>query len=165
MARSRLSVTRFRHFPPTMGDAVRVSLPASEVPRTPAVPPGSAAGQRMRAIDTLLADRGQLFQALFLSAPIPKALVNLDGHILVANPMLCALTGRTAADLSGRHVDLFAHPDDPPVADLGLVPGPNEPASLDPNLLLDGERRLRRSDGTELWVVQSHELVRRSSGA
>jgi PAS domain-containing protein len=73
-----------------MGDAVVVSLPASEVPRTPAATAGRAAGQRMRAIDTLLADRGQLFQALFLSAPIPKALVDLDGHILVANPMLCA---------------------------------------------------------------------------
>jgi len=146
-----------------MGDPVQVSLPASEVPRTPAAT-GSGAGQRMRAIDTLLADRGQLFQALFLSAPIPKALVDLGGHILVANPMLCALTGRTAEELAGRHVDLFAHPDDPPVADLGLVPSPNEPAFLDPHLLLDGERRLRRSDSTELWVVQSHELVRRNDG-
>src|SRR5829696_8023788 len=147
-----------------MGDPVVVSLPASEVPRTPVGTTGGAAGQRMRAIDTLLADRGQLFQALFLSAPIPKALVDLDGHILVANPMLCALTGRTADDLSGRHVDLFAHPDDPPVADLGLVPGIGEPDHLDPNLLLDGERRLRRSDGTELWAVQSHEIVRHNNG-
>src|SRR3954454_7583094 len=109
-----------------MGDAVQMSLPASEVPRTP--------GQRMRAIDTLLADRGQLFQALFLSAPIPKALVDLGGHILVANPMLCALTGRTAEELSGRHVDLFAHPDDPPVGDLGLNVAEGE-LQLDPNLL------------------------------
>jgi len=147
-----------------MGDAVQVSLPASEVPRTPAGSTGGGAGHRMRAIDTLLADRGQLFQALFLSAPIPKALVDLGGHILVANPMLCALTGRTAEELAGRHVDLFAHPDDPPVADLGLVPAPNEPAHLDAHLLLDGERRLRRSDGTELWVVQSHEIVRHSNG-
>ena len=69
----------------------------------------------MRAIDTLLADRGQLFQALFLSAPIAKALVDLEGHLLVANPMMCALTGRTAESLAGRHVDLLAHPDDPPV--------------------------------------------------
>ena len=147
-----------------MGDPVQVSLPASEVPRTPAGSPGGGTGHRMRAIDTLLADRGQLFQALFLSAPIPKALVDLGGHILVANPMLCALTGRTAEELAGRHVDLFAHPDDPPVADLGLVPAPGEPAHLDPHLLLDGERRLRRSDGTELWVVQSHEIVRHSNG-
>src|SRR5688500_3442765 len=79
--------------------------------------------------------------------------------------MLCALSGRTADELSGRHIDLFAHPDDPPVADLGLSPGPNEPDDLDPHLLLDGERRLRRSDSTELWVVQSYEIVRHNNGA
>ncbi|MCW2531991.1 MAG: domain S-box/diguanylate cyclase, partial [Blastococcus sp.] len=147
-----------------MRDPVLVSLPASEVPRTPAGTPGASAGQRMRAIDTLLADRGQLFQALFLSAPIPKALVDLDGHVLVANPMMCALTGRTAEELAGRHVDLLAHPDDPPVGDLGLEAGQAEP-HLDPHLLLDGERRLRRSDGTELWAIQSHEIVRHNNGA
>src|SRR3954451_17995991 len=113
-----------------MGDAVQMSLPASEVPRTP--------GQRMRAIDTLLADRGQLFQALFLSAPIPQALVGLGGHILVGNPIVCALTGRRPEELSRRHVDLLAHPDDPPVADLGFLPGPGDPLLVDRPLLLDG---------------------------
>ena len=86
----------------------------------------------MRAIDTLLADRGELFQALFLSAPIPKALVELDGHVLVANPMMCALTGRTAEELAGRHVDLLAHPDDPPVGDLGLDVRPASRARPEP---------------------------------
>lgn len=152
----------FRGFAALMRDPVPVTLPASETPRSDAGTPG-VAGQRMRAIDTLLADRGQLFQALFLSAPIAKALVDLDGHVLVANPMMCALTGRTAENIAGRHVDLLAHPDDPPVGDLGLAPRAGEPV-LDPNLLLDGERRLRRSDGTELWVVQSHEVVRHNNG-
>src|SRR5947209_17966485 len=111
-----------------MPDSDPVSLPAPDVPWTPAGRSGPAGGQRPRAIATLLADRGQLFQALFLSAPIAKALVDLDGHILVPNPIMCALTGRTAEDLSGRHIDLLAHPDDPPVTDLGLVPAPGEPA-------------------------------------
>src|SRR3712207_6510629 len=146
-----------------MGNAVQVTLPASEPPPFPGSPAGDA-GHRLRAIDTLLADRGQLFQALFLSAPIAKALVGLDGHILVANQTMCALTGRTAEQLAGRHVDLLAHPDDAPVADLGLVPPPGEPV-LDPHLLVDGERRLRRADGRELWVVQSHDVVRHTSGA
>ena len=146
-----------------MRDSQRVSLPANETPWQPAGTPDAAARQRMRAIDTLLADRGQLFQALFLSAPIAKALVDLDGHVLVANPVMCALTGRSADELAGRHIDLLAHPDDPPVGDLGLLPPPGEP-DLDPNLLLDGERRLRRSEGTELWVVQTHEIVRRNNG-
>src|SRR4051794_5143772 len=157
----RISGLGFRHLAPPMRDPVGVSLPAPEMPRHPAAP--GAAGHRMRAIDTLLADRGQLFQALFLSAPIAKALVDLDGHILVANPAMCALTGRTAEQISGRHVDLFAHPDDPPVGDLGLAPAAGQPA-LDPHLLLDGERRLRRSDGTELWVIQSHEVVHHNNG-
>src|SRR5919112_860810 len=146
-----------------MRDPVLVSLPAPELPAESAGPEGDAAGQRMRAIDTLLADRGELFQALFLGAPIAKAMVELDGHVLVANPMMCALTGRTAESLAGRHVDLLAHPDDPPIGDLGLAPVAGDPV-MDPNLMLDGERRLRRSDGTELWVVQSHEVVRRNDG-
>jgi len=146
-----------------MRDSVPVSFPAPELPMNGADSASDVAGQRMRAIDTLLADRGELFQALFLGAPIAKAMVELDGHVLVANSMMCALTGRTADELSGRHVDLFAHPDDPPVGDLGLAPAAGQPA-LDPHLLLDGERRLRRSDGTELWVVQSHEVVHHNNG-
>jgi diguanylate cyclase (GGDEF)-like protein/PAS domain S-box-containing protein len=146
-----------------MGDPVRVSLPAPEMPRPAAGSHDAALGRRLRAIDTLLADRGQMFQALFLGAPIAKALVDLDGHILVANQMLCALTGRTTDELAGRHVDLLAHPDDAPITDIAPVPAPGEPP-MDPYLLLDGERRLRRSDGVELWVVQSHEVVRHTSG-
>jgi diguanylate cyclase (GGDEF)-like protein/PAS domain S-box-containing protein len=147
-----------------MHDPVRVSLPAHDVPRPPAPAPARGAGSRPRPIDTLLADRGQLFQALFLSAPIAKALVDLDGHVLVANPIMCALTGRTAEELTGRHVDLLAHPDDPPVGD-SVLPEVAEEAGMDPNLLLDGERRLRHRDGRELWVVQSHEVVRHTTGA
>jgi diguanylate cyclase (GGDEF)-like protein/PAS domain S-box-containing protein len=144
-----------------MRDPVQVSLPAPEMPSPGGDP---AAGQRLRAIDTLLADRGQLFQALFLAAPIAKALVDLDGHILVVNPIMSALTGRTAEELAGRHIDLLAHPDDAPISDLAPVQPPGEPV-MDPYLLLDGERRLRRADGRELWVVQSHDVVRHTSGA
>src|SRR4051795_12676505 len=157
--RTRLSVGRFRRFGRSMTDPVRVNFPAPGTPRPPVGAP-----QRLRAIDTLLADRGQLFQALFLGAPIAKALVDLEGHILVANPVMCGLTGRTVEELRGRHVDLLAHPDEPPVTELTITPAPGE-EELDPNLLMDGERRLRRSDGTELWVVQAHDVVRHTTGA
>ncbi|SFP61303.1 PAS domain S-box-containing protein/diguanylate cyclase (GGDEF) domain-containing protein [Geodermatophilus dictyosporus] len=122
--------------------------------------PGSPAGTRLRAIDTLLADRGQLFRALFLSSPVPQALVDLDGRLLVVNDALCAMSGRTVDDVVGRHVDLLAHPDEAPVRDggTGAVPG------LDPWLRQEGERRLRRADGSELWVQQSHDVVHRSTG-
>ncbi|MGZ4650957.1 MAG: diguanylate cyclase domain-containing protein, partial [Kineosporiaceae bacterium] len=140
-----------------------MTLNAADVPQPDAVSAGAAPGSRLRAIDILLADRGQLFRALFIGAPIAKALVDLDGHILVANPVFCALTGRNAEEVAGRHVDLLAHPDDPPVGDLGLTPAAGEP-TIDPNLLLDGERRLRRSDGVEVWVQQSHEVVHYNNG-
>jgi diguanylate cyclase (GGDEF)-like protein/PAS domain S-box-containing protein len=138
-----------------------VTLSAPDVPRPRAGTPGSAAGSRLRAIDTLLADRGQLFRALFLDAPIPKALVDLDGHLLVVNEALCELTGRTPDDMVGRHVDLLAHPDEAPVPELP----PDAEASLDPWLRLDGERRLRRADGEELWAQQSHQVIHTSTGA
>src|SRR5690242_13633617 len=141
-----------------MADPVQVNSPAPGTPR-----PQAGAPQRLRAIDTLLADRGQLFQALFLGAPIAKALVDLDGHILVPNPVMCGLTGRTAEELTGRHVDLLAHPDDPPVTELNALSGPGE-GGLGPALLIDAERRVRRSDGTELWVVQAHDVVRHTGG-
>ena len=79
----------------------------------PPTPPGSPGGPSgpgrdapgpsgPRAVDTLLADRGQLFRALFLAAPIGKAVVGLDGRLLVVNPAMCTLTGRSADELVGR---------------------------------------------------------------
>ncbi len=134
-----------------------MNLSAHDVSRPQEGTAGAAAGSRLRAIDTLLADRGQLFRALFVTAPIPKALVDLDGHLLVVNDALCAMTGRTPEDMVGRHVDLLAHPDEAPVPD--RADGP-----LDPWLRVDGERRLRRADGSELWATQSHEVIHTSTG-
>ena len=156
--RPRLSVDRFPAWTGPVPHAVRVNPSAPDVSRPQAGTAGAAAGPRLRAIDTLLADRGQLFRALFLAAPIPKALVDLDGHVLVVNDALCTMTGRTPEDMVGRHVDLLAHPDEAPVPDRGDGP-------LDPWLRVDGERRLRRADGTELWTTQSHEVVHTNTGA
>ncbi|CCH86925.1 PAS domain S-box/diguanylate cyclase (GGDEF) (modular protein) [Modestobacter italicus] len=125
--------------------------------------PTGAAGQRLRAADVLLADRGQLFRALFLAAPIAKAVVSPDGHLLVANRAMCELTGRTSGALVGRHLDLLTHPDDVPVGDRATEHVPGTPL-LDPQLEVVGERRLRRADGESIWVHQSQELVHRSNG-
>jgi diguanylate cyclase (GGDEF)-like protein/PAS domain S-box-containing protein len=133
-----------------------VNLSAPDVPRPRPSAAGAAAGSRLRAIDTLLADRGQLFRALFLAAPVPKALVDLDGHLLVVNDALCAAIGRPAEELVGRHVDLLAHPDEAPV--------PDGDGELDPWLRVDGERRLRHADGSEVWAQQSHEVIHLSTG-
>jgi diguanylate cyclase (GGDEF)-like protein/PAS domain S-box-containing protein len=125
--------------------------------------PTGSTGQRLRAADVLLADRGQLFRALFLSAPIAKAVVDPSGRMLVVNPALCELTGRTSAELHGRHLDLLTHPDDVPLEDRATEHVPGTPL-LDPQLEVVGERRLRRADGESIWVHQSQELVRRTTG-
>ncbi|SFD42126.1 PAS domain S-box-containing protein/diguanylate cyclase (GGDEF) domain-containing protein [Klenkia taihuensis] len=138
---------------------MRHSVPVS----LSAVPGPSGSPTGPRAVDTLLADRGQLFRALFLSAPIGKAVVDVEGRLLVVNPALCALTGRTAEELIGRHLDLLAHPDDIPLTG---EPGTAVPGAtpLDPHLEVLGERRLRRADGSTIWVQQARELVFRTNG-
>jgi diguanylate cyclase (GGDEF)-like protein/PAS domain S-box-containing protein len=161
-------VDGFRGSGRPVGHPVQVTLSAPHVPRPrgdqPGEPGGAPAGTRLRAIDTLLADRGQMFRALFLSSPVPKALVDLDGHLLVVNDALCALSGRGIDDMVGRHVDLLAHPDEAPLPDGETSGVPGSVPGLDPWLRQDGERRLRRADGSELWVQQSHDVVHRSTG-
>ncbi|HEV7870830.1 MAG TPA: EAL domain-containing protein [Modestobacter sp.] len=138
-----------------------MTLPAPQTP--PGAPLRAVAAKRLRAADLLLADRGQVFRALFLSAPIGKAVVDVDGRMLVVNAALCTLTGRSADDLVGRHLDLLSHPDDVPIEDLALEPGPGRPL-IDPQLEIVGERRLQRADGGTLWVHQSREIVHRTTG-
>ncbi|MGY2078513.1 EAL domain-containing protein [Modestobacter sp. SYSU DS0657] len=124
---------------------------------------GPGTGQRLRAADVLLADRGQLFRALFLAAPIGKAVVDPSGRMLLVNPALCELTGRTSGELIGRHLDLLAHPDDVPLEDRATEHVPGAPL-LDPQLAVVGERRLRRADGESVWVHQTQELVHHATG-
>ncbi|MGY1749916.1 EAL domain-containing protein [Modestobacter sp. SYSU DS0511] len=124
---------------------------------------GPGTGQRLRAADVLLADRGQLFRALFLAAPIGKAVVDPSGRMLLVNPALCELTGRTSGELIGRHLDLLAHPDDVPLEDRATEHVPGTPL-LDPQLAVVGERRLRRADGESVWVHQTQELVHHATG-
>ncbi|MCZ2815061.1 putative bifunctional diguanylate cyclase/phosphodiesterase [Modestobacter sp. VKM Ac-2984] len=136
----------------------------SSAPESPAAPvPAGTAGRRLAAADVLLADRGQLFRALFLSAPVAKAVVDPSGRLLVVNPAMCELTGRTSGELVGRHLDLLTHPDDVPVEDRAAEHLPGTPL-LDPQLQVVGERRLRRADGSSIWAMQTQELIHRTNG-
>jgi diguanylate cyclase (GGDEF)-like protein/PAS domain S-box-containing protein len=146
-----------------MGHAVRVTLSAPETPPSASGPLRAVTGRRLRAADLLLADRGQLFRALFLAAPIGKAVVDTDGRLLVVNPAFCTLTGRDSEDLVGRHLDLLSHPDDVPVEDLAVESAPGRPL-IDPQLEVVGERRLQRPDGDTVWVHQSREIVHHTTG-
>src|SRR3954453_3133337 len=100
-----------------MADPVPVNFPAPGTPRPPAGAP-----QRLRAIDTLLADRAQLFQALVLGAPIAEALVAPEGHILVPSGVRCGLPQLPPEDLTARHVARLAPPPVPTVTDLSVLP-------------------------------------------
>ncbi|MCZ2836944.1 EAL domain-containing protein [Modestobacter sp. VKM Ac-2985] len=136
----------------------------SSAPESPGAPvPAGTAGRRLAAADVLLADRGQLFRALFLSAPVAKAVVDPSGRLLVVNSAMCELTGRTSGELVGRHLDLLTHPDDVPLEDRAAEHLPGTPL-LDPQLQVVGERRLRRADGSSIWAMQTQELIHRSNG-
>src|SRR3954451_17792719 len=144
-----------------MGHPVPVTTSAPE--SSGAAGPTGSAVQRLRAADVLLADRGQLFRALFLSAPIAKAVVDPSGRLLVVNPALCELTGRTSGELVGRHLDLLAHPDDVPLGDRATEHVPGTPL-LDPQLEVVGERRLRRVDVDVLGLDPLAQLLDELAG-
>jgi PAS domain S-box-containing protein len=52
------------------------------------------------------------FQRVMDSTGVGMATVGLDGRIVQANPALAAMLGTTPADLAGRDVRGFTHPDD-----------------------------------------------------
>jgi PAS domain S-box-containing protein len=52
------------------------------------------------------------FQRVMESSGVGMAIVTLDGRIAEANPALAAMLGATPAELAGRGVREFTHPDD-----------------------------------------------------
>ena len=52
------------------------------------------------------------FQRVMESTGVGMAIVGLDGRIVEANPALAAMLGATPAELAGRGVREFTHPDD-----------------------------------------------------
>ena len=92
------------------------------------------------------------FQTAFERAPLTVSLIDLDGHILDINPSGCALLGRSRDDLLGSDARATIHPDDLEHA-----------LEATTQQLVDGtgraEFRLRRADGTDVWVLSSAALV------
>jgi diguanylate cyclase (GGDEF)-like protein/PAS domain S-box-containing protein len=137
-------------------------------PEFPPRPPGSRSGidgprsgidgSRPRAIDALLADRGQLFRALFHAAPTPQVIVALDGEMLVVNLALCTLAGCTPEELVGHHFSVLSCPEDADTVSAVSRTG------LDPYVEVQGERRMRRADGHVAFVSQTREVVRHTNG-
>jgi diguanylate cyclase (GGDEF)-like protein/PAS domain S-box-containing protein len=92
-------------------------------------------------------------------APIAMAVVDLDRHVLEVNPALCAMLGRTEDWLLSRRIPDILDADDDEL-DLHMrgeaLAGRVDTASR--------EKRLRRSDGSIVWVEHSIGLLRGPSG-
>ena len=99
------------------------------------------------------------FRRAFEDAPIGMAVASLDGRFLEVNQALCALTGYTAAELTGTTFSIITHPEDV-AADVEvmrrLVAG-ELTSSVD-------EKRYLRPDGSVVWVSRSVTLVRDADG-
>ncbi|MFT3897512.1 MAG: PAS domain S-box protein [Thermomonas sp.] len=99
------------------------------------------------------------FQRVMDSSGVGMAIVTLDGRIAQANPALAAMLGATPAELAGRGVREFTHPDD-----LALTEG------LFADLLegrcssLGAEKRYIARDGGSVDVRLDTTLLRDADG-
>lgn len=98
------------------------------------------------------------FKALFRSAPVGIAFVDVKGRIIENNSALDHMLGIGKDELLGRHFSSYSHPEDR-AADGDLF-----------QELLQGERdtyrlakRDLRTDGSTIWVLLSVALVRSSN--
>jgi diguanylate cyclase (GGDEF)-like protein/PAS domain S-box-containing protein len=109
--------------------------------------------------DVLVAEVEGHFDAAFETAPIGMALFNTDGEYVRVNPALCALLGRTAADLVGRRDQELTHPDDrePDVrAAWEILQGRRDTHQA--------EKRFVRPDGSIVWTLANLTFLRDSGG-
>jgi PAS domain S-box-containing protein len=109
---------------------------------------------------TEIAERRQSeaqFRAAFEHAAVGMALLGLDGRWLRVNPALCELLARPAVELLATTSDALTPPDDL-AAELplreALLAGRRRAYQL--------EKRYRRADDSEVWVLASASLVRDS---
>lgn len=104
--------------------------------------------------DQALAAAEESFRLAFDSASHGMARLAPDGRLQRVNDVLCAMVGRSRAELEGRSLHVLAHPDDAdPVAELldRLAVGGTE---------LRCDQRLLRDDGSTAWVDLTLTAVR-----
>ncbi|MDN5917080.1 MAG: GGDEF domain-containing protein, partial [Pseudonocardia sp.] len=95
------------------------------------------------------------YGAVFAHAVIGISVSDIDGTILEANQAMCRMLGYTPAELTGRSVDAFIHPDDPPetwahVAE--MTAGDRDHIRL--------EKLYYRKDRTQIWTELVVSLIR-----
>lgn len=95
-----------------------------------------------------------IYEQLFLRAPIGMALVSLQGEWLKTNQALCDLLGYTETELCKLHFKDVTHPEDVAVGDeqrSRLVAGTVNQVFI--------EKRYVKKDGTIIWVKLSIALT------
>jgi len=113
---------------------------------------------RRKEIEEALWRSEARFKALFRSAPVGIAFVDVEGRIIENNSALDSMLGFGKDELLGRHFSSYSHPED---------------RAADSNLfqeLLQGTRdsyrlakRDLRADGSTIWVLISVTVVRGSN--
>mgnify|MGYP005834254233 CR=1 FL=1 len=95
------------------------------------------------------------FRAMFKHAPLATVEVGEDGRIIRPNVAMAELSGLPPERLAGMRLDdLFTTPAGP--ARTGLFRGEGDRS--------EEERRLRKADGSEVWVNVTSSLVRDHEG-
>ena len=97
--------------------------------------------------------------AAFEGASIGMALIGIGGRFIRVNAALCQLLGSSPEELIGRVAADLAHPDEVDQgveAFLAIASGALETS--------EGERRMRRSDDSYVWVRMAISLVRDEAG-
>jgi PAS domain S-box-containing protein len=99
------------------------------------------------------------FQRVMDSSGVGMAIVTLDGRIARANPALAAMLGATPAELAGRGVREFTHPDD-----LALTEGLFAELLEGRRSSLGAEKRYVAGDGRVVEVRLDTTLLRDAGG-
>lgn len=104
-------------------------------------------------------DDGRLFRLAMASSGIGMAIVDLEGRWREVNPAFEQIFGYAAADLVGRPVFDFTHPDD-----LELSRGYLSSLLEGRTAVLDAPKRYLRRDGSVLWAHLNVAMMRGEDG-
>ena len=109
-----------------------------------------------------LADGEERFRLAFDTAPVGMAMIGLSERpsaLLRVNPAMCALTGRTEAELCVLDLDAISHPDEV-LANRAMI----EELCTGEGGNVQAEKRFRHPDGRTVWGQLAMSVVRPSDG-
>jgi len=110
--------------------------------------------ERLRSDEELRLNK-ELQQTIVSSAAIGMALCDTRGHLLMANPALCALLGYAEMEILGLSVHRFLHPED-----LGSSQAALQNALLGGCSSYQREERFANRRCQTIWALVSYAVVR-----